>query len=183
MGLGEAGLCLLEDIRTKSLKPYRYAEVKTLRSENEYLDEGMEGIRQEALNGLSEELSVRYVMLKHFKERNERILRNYSFHRSRVFLDAFFLKENISHLLSQEEEEYLEKHSKILAEYMEPFGVLDFSATKPPIEFFVQIVTLENCGVVMDEGDLVELKKDRIYFVRKATIIHLINSGLISIIR
>lgn len=182
MIFGEAGQFLLEDVRSGAAKPHRHAEIKTLRSENAYLDAKMEEIKREASGEISEELSMNYVMLKHFKERNERVMRCYMFHRMKLMFDAFFSKECIGHLLSADEEECAERYGGALDEYLEPFHMLDFSANEPPLQLFVQVLTLEDCGVVMDEEGLVELKKDRIYFVRKSLVMHLISSGLASVI-
>ncbi|CAD25814.1 similarity to HYPOTHETICAL PROTEIN YDI3_yeast [Encephalitozoon cuniculi GB-M1] len=182
MLFGEAGLCLLEDLRSDVLRPYRRLEIKAIEGENEHLDARMEEIKQLAGSGISEELSVNYVMMKYFKERNERILRSYKFHRSAALFDSFFSKKKTVGMLSHEEEEHAEKYSNMLREYLEPFKHIDFTVQAPPVQFFVQVITLRDCGVVMDEGDLIELKKDRIYFMKKNAIVHLIDSGFVRII-
>lgn len=182
MIFGEAGSCLLEDLKSSALKPYRHAEVKAIQGENGHLDTKMEEIRRLAGDGISEELSVNYVMMKYFKERNERILRSYKFHRSLSLFDGFFSAKKTPDMLSCEEEEYMERCYDILGEYLEPFAHFDFTMSTPPIQFFVQIITLEDCGVVMDEGDLIELKKDRIYFIKRSSVSHLIGNGLVRII-
>ncbi|AFM99189.1 hypothetical protein EHEL_100960 [Encephalitozoon hellem ATCC 50504] len=182
MIFGEAGSYLLEDLKSSFLKPYRHAEVKALQGENGYLDSKMEEVRRLAGEGISEELSVNYVMIKYFKERNERILRSYKLHRSLCLFEDFFSSKKTSGTLSSEEEEYMERYHGILREYLEPFRHIDFAMEMPPIQFFVQIVTLEDCGIVMDEGNLIELKKDRIYFIKKSIVSHLIGSGLVRII-
>ncbi|ADM12415.1 uncharacterized protein Eint_100890 [Encephalitozoon intestinalis ATCC 50506] len=182
MIFGEAGTWLLEDLKSSVLKPYRHAEIKAIQGENGDLDKKMEEIRRAAGSGISEELSVNYVMMKHFKERNERIVRSYKFHRILGLFDCFFGRKETSGILSPEEEECAEEYYATLKEYLEPFADMDFTTETPPTQFFVQVITLEDCGVVMDEGDLIELKKDRIYFIKKSSIAHLISDGLVRII-
>lgn len=182
MAFGEGGLRILEDIRSEVFETYRYSEVKDLKNENEYLDAKMNEIRVEVTDDVSEELSVNYIMLKYFRERNQRILRSYHFHRLNLLLDLFFSKESVEHLLSAEEEEYFGTYDGMLKEYLRPFSAFDFITRSPPTQFFIQILTLEDCGLVMDEGTLVELKKDRIYFIKRSTVTHLINAGFVRII-
>jgi GINS complex subunit 1 len=122
-------------------------------------------------------------MLKHFRDRNDRRVRAYHFHRLGFIHLNSLRRGNISHLLSPEEQECMKEYNSLISEYTAGFGMLDFSVAEPPIYFFVQVVTLDDCGVIMDEGGFMELKKDRIYSVRKSAISHLIGSGLIKIIR
>jgi GINS complex subunit 1 len=182
MALEESGSILIDDIRSRKLKPYRHNEVRGMASESASLDAAMEEIRLEASSEISEELSVNYIMLKHHKDRNDRIVRAYHFHRLSFIHSSFLHKSSMAHLLSAEEEEYMREYGSAIGEYMGSFDVLDFGVTEPPIHFFVQVVTLGDCGVIMDEESFMELKKDRIYFVRKSAISHLISSGLVRII-
>lgn len=182
MLFGDAGTCLLEDLKSSTARPYRHAEVRAVLAEGQHLDTKMDEIRQQAGTGMSEELSVNYVLMKYFKERNERILRSYRFHRSVMLFDEFFSREGVAGMLSQDEEDYADRLHALLDKYLEPFSILDFTVSTPPIQFFVQVVTLEDCGVVMDEGDLIELKKNRVYFIKKSTIAHLINNGFVRVI-
>ncbi|KAH9411416.1 hypothetical protein HK407_05g09340 [Ordospora pajunii] len=182
MQFGEAGLRLLEDARSNMLKPYRHREIRMLCDENTRLCEMMDELKRKAGNEVSEELSVNYIMLKYTKERNERILRAYWFHRSMHLFHCFFSGECNAGLLSSDELEYTSKYNSILREYLLDFSVLDFTESMPPIDFFVSVITLEDCGVVMDADDVLELRKDRIYFIRKGTVAHLIKNGFVRIV-
>lgn len=182
MMFGEAGLSLLEDAKADSLRAHAQAEIKTLESENARLEARMEEIKERVADEISEELSVNYIMLKYFRERNKRILRCYSFHRVQLLFDAFFSKMHVGHLLSCDEEDLARRYHAVLRDYLDSFPMLDFSAREPPIQFFVQIVTLEDCGLVMDGESLVELRKNRIYFIKRSAVMHLINEGLVQIV-
>lgn len=182
MAFGDPGTTILEDCKSKTIKPYRHTEVKQLINENLFLENQMEEIKLMAENEISEEMSINYILLKSYQNRNTRIMKAYSFKRLGFIYKSILSKEQINDFLSSEEEDILKKYNESLKSYFNNFNSLDFSNDEPPLNFFVQIITLSDCGVIIDEGSFIELKKDRIYFVRKSAITHLINNNLVKVI-
>ena len=49
----------------------------------------------------------------------------------------------------------------------------------PPLDLYVQILTFEDCGMIWNGNNFIELQKDKIYFLKKSLISHLIVRGLV----
>ncbi|TBU00004.1 hypothetical protein CWI38_0504p0020 [Hamiltosporidium tvaerminnensis] len=183
MKFGKSGIELLNDCKMKVLTPINKISLQKIESENNLLEEKMKEVREKAeRNEVSEKLSTDYFLLKKFKERNERIRIAYQFSRCIKIQNNYFKKDKIQHLLSDEENKHSFQSKQIFDEYFSEFGILDFIDEDPPLNNFVQILTLDNCGVVLDGNDFLEMKKNKLYFVKKKNIKHLIDQGLVKMI-
>lgn len=108
---------------------------------------------------------------KKYEERNTRILKNYKKYR----FDNKLVETN-------EEKEQMSKYTLAWNEYASNFPFLDFTVTGPPLNLFVRVIVVKNCGVVMIDDEFVQLEEGRILFVKKKCISHLIEAGSLRII-
>ncbi|KAF7675944.1 DNA replication complex GINS protein PSF1 [Astathelohania contejeani] len=181
MNFGQAGLNLLN--ACKNLRSYDHKNVSKLLEENRILETKMKALKDtiDEFN-ITEEISTNYFLLKRFEDRNKRILRAYLFWRSLRIQESYFTKNNIRYFLSNDEKTHYAKYQILVGEYLNNFKYLDFFSNDPPLELFVHVLTLEDCGVILDENVFIELKKGRLYFVKKKSILHLLNRNMIQLV-
>lgn len=178
---GECGSKLLRIIQTAQFSRSDEELVAEMARENKMIQEKMEWIRENTSeDDVNEEISLNYMLLKNFLNRNMRILRNYKFWRIQTVQSSVFqgkeLSEGLRHLqLGKDIRNAMEQR------YME-FPFLDFVEGRPPLDLYVQILTLDDCGVVMDGDEFLELKKNRVYFLRRRAVDHLIAMKLAVVI-
>lgn len=148
--------------------------------ENRVLENRMRVMREAADEHIDEEVSLNYMALKNFFERNLRIMRCYKFTQMTRIQDDLFRK--VEPALSKE---FIAFHETLTAacelRYSE-FPFLDVCVGDPPLSLYVQILTLEDCGVVMDGDDVIELAKNKLYFLKRRIVDHLINMGLAKVV-
>lgn len=179
----DTGKGLLDEMRQKTLQAYNTSQVSRVAVEIDYIDARIEDLKREAeSNTVSEALSVNFAILKACRERHVRILRAYHFHRMRLICENYFEKNSIKGLLSAAETEMERDSVEMLGEYLEKYRHLDLKNREPPLDFYVQIVTIENCGLVMNGDNFIDLKKGRLYFLKKADVAHLISKKLVRLI-
>lgn len=179
----ETGKDLLDEIKHKEFKRYNSNGVMILTREIEETK-----IKIDALKRIAEErevtleLSMNFALLKSYKERNERILRAYRLFRFQTIQEHYFNKDLSQDLMIPDELAFLDDFREISTKYLENYGYLSLNDRAPPLDFFVQILTLEDCGAVLCGDDFIELKKDRIYFLKRSDIIHLLKKNFVKII-
>lgn len=174
---------LLEEMRQKTLCPYNTAQISQISAEIEYADAKIEALKREAEHSdVSEALSINFAMLRAYRERNLRILRAYTLHRLSMIRDNYFDKRDIKELLSADEIAFEREYGEILEEYIADYRHLDLKNREPPLSLYVQIVPLEDCGLVMSGDDFIDLRRGRLYFLRKADIAHLIKQRLVRLL-
>jgi len=179
----DLGRELLEEMKQKSLRPFNMRQVGRLEAEIEYVDAKLEALKREAAHSeVSESLSVNFAALKAYRDRDVRILRAYKFFRMRKIQDNYFDKHDIKRLLSTDEQCFENAYGDVLDGYLEDYRHLDFRSRDPPLNFYVQIMTLENCGLIMSGSDFIDLKKGRLYFLKMRDIAHLIDKKLVKIV-
>ncbi len=177
------GKKLLDEIMLVDLKIYNNEEVERIKNEIKYIDNKIELLKENAEKyGITEELSVNFSFLKSYKNRNDRILKAYIFDRLLKITENYFIKNNIFGLLSAREKKFYLEFSTISDAYLEPYRHLDLINTDPPLDFYVQIITLDDCGTILNGDEFIDLKKNRLYYIKKADIAHLINAKLVKII-
>jgi hypothetical protein len=181
---GESGTILLEDSKSKVLKPYNSENVRILEREAALLNIEMSKIKETAKEtGINEELSLNYLVLKKYEERNERMKKAYLFNRALKMQKAYFNKQKIEHLISNEEKGHFYEYKAFLDKYFSEYPYLDFFEDSPPLDLFVHVYTLQDCGVVLDGTEFIEMKKNRLYFLRKRVVRHLILNDYVKVIR
>lgn len=179
------GRDLLDEMKFKELKPYNIQNINKIRSEVMEIDVRIEGLKNiVALNDneVTKEISANYSMLKSYKERLLRIEKAYSFSRHIKIQKNYFTKNNIKKYLNSSEMEFEKAYNSISSNYFEKYKHLSLSDRSPPLDYYVQILTFEDCGLIVSGEDLIELKKNKIYFLKKSDIIHLLGKNKIKII-
>lgn len=179
----ETGRDLLDEIKHKEFKRFNSDEVAALKHEIEETKTKIDALKRIAEEGeVTMELSINFALLKAYKERNERILRAYRLFRFQKIEEHHFNKDLSLDLMIPDELVFLDEFKEISARYLDSFRHLSLNDRAPPLDFFVQILTLEDCGAVLCGDDFVELKKDRIYFLKKSDVIHLLKKNLVKIV-
>lgn len=186
MFFGEPGTKLLQDLRSKKFKKYNEKDMKALQSENTQLLNEMEDIKSRILpdEEISTEVSMNYILLKKCYDRNIRIQKSYLYHRfNKISNDIIVSKLIKDEFLNTSEVEMKKEYEKVLKEYLSNYHELDWTNNEPPLDYFVTILTLEECGMVENDGELIELEKNKIYYIKKKSIAHLLKSKLVKIIK
>ncbi|KAL6122858.1 hypothetical protein NUSPORA_00119 [Nucleospora cyclopteri] len=176
---------ILREIKHGTILKYNTVAISSLNEENEYIDSLINGLNEEAstMGDIANEISINFAILHKYKERNKRILKTYNLDR------LLKINENISNhsfldesLLSLDEVDYARCLKEIDEEYFADYDYLNVSDTKVPLDFFVQILALEDCGIIMSGDEFVDVKKDHIYFLKKTDITHLIEKKFVQVI-
>lgn len=178
------GTFLLDEMKQKEITRYNSKDVFEIKNELKNVNDKIEEIKQIAstMDDITEELSVNFALLKAYKDRLLRVSTAYHFHRFIKIQESFFKKENIKENLSLDEVELLKSFSEITNAYLQPFKHLNLGDRHPPLDFYIQIMTLEDCGAVLCENEFVDLKKDRIYFLKKSDVAHLLKKNMAKVI-
>ncbi|ORD92913.1 hypothetical protein A0H76_2924 [Hepatospora eriocheir] len=130
----------------------------------------------------SNEILINFALLKEYKERNDMIVNAYKFNRLLKIEDR--IHTNIDYnCLSNDEISFLKDYKFIMKEYFKKYKFLDIKNRNVSINLYVQILVLEDCGVVYTDNDFIDLKKDHIYYLKKNDINHLLKNDLIKIIK
>lgn len=176
MKFGEAGTKMVDEmIRSKDWN-FDETLIERVTEENLTLDQNMEDIKLLAENNeIDEALSINYMVLKNFKERNLRIMRAYKF-KYILKIQSSCFSPNTEDIKSSRYVEIAKKIRHLVDGRNEEFDFLVFSKSDPPLNMYVRILTLRDCGVVMDGDSFIELKKNRIYYLKTQNVEHLIHS-------
>lgn len=179
----DSGRELLDEMKYGALRTYNAEGVDRVNREIHFVQNRMDELKLRAERSqVTQELSINFALLKAYKERSQRILRAYVFSRLAKIADNYFNKEEIKNQLSVAELEFDRDCVNIHEEILESYKHLDIFSREPPLDFYVQVMTLEDCGVIMSGDGFIDLKKDRLYFLRKADIAHLITSNSVKIL-
>lgn len=179
------GTCkdLLDEMKHNQFKKFNTAEVASLEHEVAAVQSKIDDIKHQAeITEVTESLSVNFALLKAYKDRLERVHRAYKSFRLKRIRDGYFSKESLAEFLAPHEVEFYKKFSDAVGECLADFKHLALNNRHPPLDFFVQILALEDCGAVLSGDEFIELKKDRIYFLKKSDIAHLLVKKLVKII-
>lgn len=182
--LSEAtGKDLLDEIKHDEFKRFNTTEVQRVQQEITLVQAKIEDIKRIAeLEEITDELSMNFALLKSYKDRLERILRAYKFFRLLKIQENHFQQRSIVESICSYEQEFLDEFIVLSDSYLKDFTHLSLNDRHPPLNFFVQILALEDCGAIMCGDDFIDLKKDRIYFLKKSDVIHLLKRKLVKII-
>lgn len=179
------GKDLLDEMKLKEIKLYNVQDINKIKSEILEIDVKIESLKNiVALNDneVTKELSANYSMLKSYKDRLIRIEKSYHFFRFLKIQKNYFLKKDIKKFLNLNETEFEKEFSLLCNDYFEKYKHLSLADRTPPLDFYVQILTLEDCGLIISGDEFIELKKNKIYFLKKSDIIHLLDKNKIKII-
>lgn len=179
------GTCkeLLDEMKYNQFKKFNTADMNALEREMNFVQGKIDALKHEAeTNDVTEALSVNFALLKAYSDRLERIAKAYRFYRFQRIGDSYFSKENLRGLLAAGELEFHREFSAMADEYLSDYRHLNLNDRHPPLCLFVQILALEDCGTVMCGDEFIELKKERIYFLRKSDVSHLLTKNLVKII-
>lgn len=169
----ETGKDLLDEIKHREFRRFNSNGVTALTREIDETRRKIDTLKRVAEEGeVTLELSINFALLKAYKERNERILRAYRFFRFQSIQEYHFSKDIPQELMIPDELAFLDEFKEITTRYLDNYRHLTLSDRSPPLDFFVQILTLEDCGAVLCGDDFIELKKDRIYFLKRSDITH-----------
>lgn len=179
----DTGRIILDEIKQKSLKHYNIDQMNKIGAEIKEVATRMSSLKSRAeVSGVTEELSVNFAVLKAYMERLQRITRAYHYYRFKHIEASLFKKEKIKNFLTTTEIDYEGEFSAMANECLEDYQGLALSYRSPPLDFYVQILTLEECGIVLCDEDFLDLKKGRIYFLKKSDVSHLVDRGAAKII-
>lgn len=179
----DTGRELLDEMRQRDLKHYNIQEVGKINMEIQHVECRMDRLKRLAeATGVTEELSVNFAMLKAYGERLTRIHKAYHLDRLLKIQENYFVKNDIRRLLCVSEIEFDRDFNKCTDDCLSEFKHLCLSDRCPPLSFYVQILTLEDCGTVLCDNEFIDLKRDRIYFLKKADVAHLLKKRMAKII-
>ncbi|KAF9761312.1 hypothetical protein NGRA_2731 [Nosema granulosis] len=165
---------LLDEICSTTFYTYNEEAVNKIQEHCKFIDSEINNIKESVGDGdIPEDVSINYIMLTFYKTRCIRILRTYHLKRILQYQD---LKFN-----TQREKNTIRKIQKLEEDYLNRFN-LNYAGSVPLLSY-VKIVTEKDCGIVYDGEEMIELKKGRIYFVRRKTIEHLLKGGYIKIMK
>lgn len=174
---------LIDEMKYNQFKKFNTVKISALERESTIIQTKIDALKHEAeVNEVTESLSVNFALLKAYSERLERISRAYKFHRFLQITESYFSKENLTGLMTPQELEFQNEFESVAEEYLSRFKHLVLNDRHPPLSLFVQILALEDCGTVMCGDEFIELKKDRIYFLRKSDVSHLLAKKFVKII-
>ena len=177
------GRSLLDEMRVGLFGQYDEVELAKLDREIEYTAGIMEDMKRKASSGnINEEISINYFIIKAHHERCVRIKSAYIWNRLMRIEQNYYKKEKIRHMMNRDEMEFEKEFMEITEEYLEAYKQLDLNHRDIPLNFYVQIYTLVDCGIVMCGDELINLQKDRIYFMRRSEVAHLIDKKMAKIV-
>lgn len=179
----DTGKELLDEMRQKDLKYYNTQQIGRMNMEIQHVNSKMDNLKHLAeVSEVSEELSVNFAMLKAYRERLTRISKAYHLDRLFKIEENYFEKDNIRGFLCVSEVEFDRDFNRCSDDYLSEFRHLSLNDRYPPLSFYVQIMTLEDCGMVLCDSEFIDLKRDRIYFLKKADVAHLLKKRMAKII-
>lgn len=179
----DTGRELLDQMKQGDLRQYNTHQVGRANMEIQHVECKMDNLKHHAeTSGITEELSVNFAMLKAYTERLTRISRAYHLDRLLKIEDNYFVKDDIRKFLCISEMEFDKDFNRCADDYLQEFKHLSLNDRSPPLSFYVQIQTLEDCGTVLCDDEFIDLKRDRIYFLKKADVAHLLKRKMARII-
>lgn len=177
------GKNLLIDLKT--IKSFDTKNYKNLIEENKILQRKLKSIEDLEERDLTESKSIDYVLITKQVSRNKRILDAYVYHRRMKIIENVFdsKRHELAGFLNEDEEMFEKKFLKLISKVKKDYDFdLNLFSQEAPNELFVQIFCKEDCGIVINEGEIIELKANSVFFLKKESIRHLINTDKIKII-
>lgn len=172
------GRDLLDEMKTENLKPFNVHGMNRVQLELKELDTRISELKEEAENNeVTTALSINFAVNKAYKERLVRIEQAYIYSRFRKIQSDYFEKKNIKKALTIPETEFQSQFSTICDKYFEIYSHLNLHDRTPPLDLYVQILTMQDCGMILSDNEMVELKGNRIYYLKKRDVMHLINQN------
>ncbi|KAG0437232.1 hypothetical protein DMUE_3809 [Dictyocoela muelleri] len=171
---------LLKEAQKKELLPYNHKLSTSLDQILERLSEKISEIRNTHPSLLTQQLSIKYILLKNLFERCQKIKELYKKSRERKIRKKILNKNLDKSNLSNDELMYAEKYLEEISNFYDYYEIFDYSLMKPPIDYFVQVLVNEDC--VFFDDEVVELKKGRMYFLKRKLIEQLIENGYVNIL-
>lgn len=170
---------LIRDSISKSFKSFN-ANYFLLLSQTNSLIESLDYIKNNTNpENISVEESLHFLFLKNQIDRNTRILKTYKYKRCKKIEQAVIKKIQLENA-NEEDKNYKGEFEDIYNTYLSDLGMrLDCEI---PLDFFVTVVPLKECGCILINNEVVELEIDKMYFVKRKSIKHLIESGRMKII-
>lgn len=177
------GKDLLNEMKWNSFSLYNTQQLFKLRNEQLEVEGKIDELKNIASSGgVTTELSINFALLRAYNDRLTRIEKAYHWFRLQRVMDNYFVKNNIKNILSTNEIEFERKYGKLCDKYFKDYKHIGLIDRSPPLEYFVQIITLQDCGMILCSNEMIELKKNTIYFLKKSDIIHLICKNKVEII-
>lgn len=173
MQINDPGYELIQDIRTLGKKSFNIVSFRKLNDITQSLRQKMQKIRKLAeTETITTEMSINFMLLKKYEEMNERIRKTYIRHR--------FLNRHLCINFTENENNFYREYDFIFEEYKNEFQF--FNECSVPLEFFVRVMAVKECGVVKIKDQIIEIEVDRVYFLRRKYIEHLIENGCMRVV-
>lgn len=176
---------LFLEIKDSKLNKYNVFLINNLLKEISYLDNEISKLNDQVkdVDEITNEISINYALLQKYKDRDERLYHIYHFNRiikiQQIILDK---KHMDNDLLTIDEIKFVEKFKELYDEYCIDLECIDFNNTDLPLDFYVQIIALDDCGTILSGDEFIDIIKNRIYFIKKNDIYHLIEKKLVKIL-
>lgn len=171
---------LIKEASKKELTPFNNKLITLLDQTNAKLSAEISEIRNTNPSSLTQKLSIKYMFLKSLFERNMKIKDFYQKSRHKKIRDKVLSKNLDKTFLTKDEREYAENYADELSNFFSFYEIFDYSVAKPPIDYFVQIFAVDDC--VFFDDDIVELKKGRMYFLKRKLVEKLIENGVVKVL-
>lgn len=182
---GHSAALLLEQLRkTKWLPPYQESAVRQIAAEIKELLEPFLEIVQNHRNDLQTNPFYITPVVIYYRsiQRNKRCALAYLYNRLRRIV-AFRWEAGtgaaarLGANVSGEERLFLQSYNRILGEYCDAVN-LDLTAeVMPPRDLFVEVRVVRDCGCVLTDSGVVDLKPGTAHFLKRADVEHLIRQG------
>lgn len=172
----DEGNNLLRDLKT--FKYFNIIEFNKLKSINKEIKENINNIEKLPEEEITESLSIEYVILTKRLLRNKRILDSYIFIRRQEIINNIFLFKS-SIYLSEEEKIFKNEFNNLLNEYKEDIGI-ELINEEPPSSLFIEIFTNCDCGIIIQNGEVIELKQGMVFYIKKHLVRHLLNTNKVT---
>ncbi|KAF7701468.1 hypothetical protein CDIK_0825 [Cucumispora dikerogammari] len=179
----DAGTHLLRDLNT--FKHFNFTQYNLLSTQTDLLVKQIKEIESKPNSELTFSISILYVILSKKVDRNNRILRNYVYHRNKYIIESVLSSKYIKRMYLSEKELHTRKEFlDMLNIYKEKLEIstIRLCSEEPPFSLFVDIAINEDAGIVIEKGEVIELKKGMCFHIKKELVRHLLSSGKITVI-
>ena len=176
---------LFLEIKNSKLNKYNVFLINKLLEEINYLDDEISKLNNQVkdVNEITNEISVNYALLQKYKDLDERLYHIYHFNRIIKIQQLILDKKHINNeILTIDEIKFCHKFKELYDEYCIDLECVDFKNTDLPLDFYVQIIALDDCGTILSGDEFIDIIKNRIYFIKKSDICHLIEKKLVKIL-
>ncbi|RVD90721.1 hypothetical protein TUBRATIS_28480 [Tubulinosema ratisbonensis] len=181
MKLGEPATKLLKELTKQNLSTNKKDLILQIEEENTFLTSKLIELQTTTEEeNLNKEISYNFLLINNQLKRNLRIIKAYKFNLIKQIIDLIYKNEIKD--LSLENKNIFNKIKSYFETRIGEFSFLDYAFNEPPLRLYIQIYTKRDCGVVFDGDNLIELKENRFYYVKKCLVEHLIGLDYVEII-